>query len=308
MTKWTEEEIEILKEHYLKTSWDELLKILPNRTYNGIMHKANRLGLYRKSYDQTKSLRWTDEEIKILKEYYPTASWDELFELLPNHTKGAITSKAKDYNDLKRLRCGYWNKEEDNIIKEHYPMAYWEDLHKLLPNRTHWGITTRASYLKVKRIRNEDPKIWKYYEDAVLKKYYETASWERILELLPFRNQRGIIHRANRLDLYRKLNDKFVYFIFDVKSEAVKIGKTNNIFRRFRSFQIAHPNILELLATYPENIERKLHKLFKKYHIRGEWFEYSEEIKEWIDKHCNTENSENIILLNKFNKNTKSWI
>ena len=43
--KWSEKEIKILKNNYKKKSIKELMKLLPNRCYDGIRTKAKRLGL-----------------------------------------------------------------------------------------------------------------------------------------------------------------------------------------------------------------------------------------------------------------------
>lgn len=41
--------------------------------------------------------RWADEEKVIVAKHYPTASWSELFELLPGRTQDEITSMAFRY-------------------------------------------------------------------------------------------------------------------------------------------------------------------------------------------------------------------
>jgi hypothetical protein len=43
--KWTEEEIKKLKKNYPKKSLQELMKLIPNRCYDGIRTKARRLRL-----------------------------------------------------------------------------------------------------------------------------------------------------------------------------------------------------------------------------------------------------------------------
>ena len=47
--KWTEEEIEILKNYYpIKTSKEEMIKLLPNHRWSGIQRQASKLGYTRK--------------------------------------------------------------------------------------------------------------------------------------------------------------------------------------------------------------------------------------------------------------------
>lgn len=44
-SKWTKEEVDILRKYYVASSSDELVKMLPNRGYRAIMRKASTLGI-----------------------------------------------------------------------------------------------------------------------------------------------------------------------------------------------------------------------------------------------------------------------
>lgn len=46
---WTQEEIEILKEHYTYGDKEEILELLPRRTWRAIQNKARQLGLKRRT-------------------------------------------------------------------------------------------------------------------------------------------------------------------------------------------------------------------------------------------------------------------
>lgn len=75
-----------------------------------------------------------------------------------------------------------------------------------------------------------------------------------------------------------------IYFVQTGASEdgAVKIGKAANIRHRLRGLQTAQPWALRLL--HHERIddedarvlrEAELHDRFKRFHIRGEWFDFA---------------------------------
>jgi hypothetical protein len=70
-------------------------------------------------------------------------------------------------------------------------------------------------------------------------------------------------------------NGKYIYFISNKK--YCKIGTAVNIQRRLSSLQVASPEPLEVIYSFyttdGDNIESKLHELFKPYHIYGEWFD-----------------------------------
>ena len=74
-----------------------------------------------------------------------------------------------------------------------------------------------------------------------------------------------------------------IYFLQQSDNGPIKIGKTDNLKNRIRELRNASPYSLNLLKTIPGNNERKYHFKFKKYQIKGEWFEPSEELLKFID-------------------------
>ena len=73
-----------------------------------------------------------------------------------------------------------------------------------------------------------------------------------------------------------------VYFIR--AGDAIKIGYTTNLARRQRALETASAVPLELLASVPgdRREETRLHREWRHLHIRGEWFEASEELLRYI--------------------------
>lgn len=92
LNKWTDEEIELLKEKYENTEIKELLKLFPNRKNYHIGRKARSLGL-----KKPPSLLWSEEEVELLKEKYPISTIKELLEIFPDKEKKQINWKAKKY-------------------------------------------------------------------------------------------------------------------------------------------------------------------------------------------------------------------
>jgi len=80
-----------------------------------------------------------------------------------------------------------------------------------------------------------------------------------------------------------------IYFILAADVNRVKIGKTINIVSRLSKLNTDSPVDLELIAYFlaPESAERFIHCIFDKYRVRGEWFIYSEQIKNVV-KRLNT--------------------
>lgn len=75
-----------------------------------------------------------------------------------------------------------------------------------------------------------------------------------------------------------------IYFLSD--GEHVKIGFSDNVKVRIPDIRVSNPKDLsvELVIDGDYAFEQKIHNDLKKYHVRGEWFYYSEVVKQYIDK------------------------
>ena len=76
----------------------------------------------------------------------------------------------------------------------------------------------------------------------------------------------------------------YVYFALDKNSNAIKIGKANDIETRLSDLQVGNPNPLEVIhyiqcksSDHSIVMEGLLHQLFSHLHLRGEWFDYKPE-------------------------------
>uniref|UniRef100_A0A6M3IZN0 Bacteriophage T5 Orf172 DNA-binding domain-containing protein n=1 Tax=viral metagenome TaxID=1070528 RepID=A0A6M3IZN0_9ZZZZ len=78
-----------------------------------------------------------------------------------------------------------------------------------------------------------------------------------------------------------------IYFIRESSGEHVKIGYTHkNVVSRLSDLQVGNPRDLIIEAVHPggRKIERLLHKAFKPYAIRGEWFVYADIIRAYASQ------------------------
>lgn len=79
-----------------------------------------------------------------------------------------------------------------------------------------------------------------------------------------------------------------VYFIGSVETGHTKIGISANPVERLRRLQAATPLTLVLMAQievpgqsqrrHAQAVERKLHHRYARQHVRGEWFEMSDQL------------------------------
>lgn len=81
---------------------------------------------------------------------------------------------------------------------------------------------------------------------------------------------------------------QIVYFIREVDSEFVKVGKSVNPEERLKALQIGTPHKLELVHTvnsvkYDENW---FHGHLSKFHIRGEWYRLNDSVINEVIKYA----------------------
>jgi len=76
-----------------------------------------------------------------------------------------------------------------------------------------------------------------------------------------------------------------IYFIQSGNRGSIKIGYTDkNVSQRMSDLQCGSAEQLYLLGTIPGDIsgEKDLHNKFKEHHVRGEWFEPSQQLYAFI--------------------------
>jgi len=84
---------------------------------------------------------------------------------------------------------------------------------------------------------------------------------------------------------------QYVYFIEATGLNRVKIGYATNPTKRIKDLDTGSAVNLELLGVVPGSLakERQLHQKFAQYRIKGEWFNYSDEIKDYVKENTSLE-------------------
>lgn len=89
-----------------------------------------------------------------------------------------------------------------------------------------------------------------------------------------------------------------IYFLIEQSDyRAVKIGYTANLAMRLSNLQIGNVKPLVLVAIIDGNqlMETILHKLFEKYHVRGEWYSLTGDLLNFIKPHLLVQVSKTIL-------------
>lgn len=141
--RWTNEEIEYLKENYMTTDWNDILINIPNHNKQNIISKASQLKLKREIY------YWNDDDIRILKSgYKDKLSTNEIQKKLNNKFSiEAISTKASKLGLKNKEK---WSNEEVNILIDNYSKLDMIDICHLLPNRSRDSIIAYANKLNLK--------------------------------------------------------------------------------------------------------------------------------------------------------------
>lgn len=121
--KWTDENLIILKDNYYNGNLDNILKLLPNRTYKAITTKAKRIGVKTRDF-------WSENELEALKKHYKILEIDELLNFLPNRSKECIYIKASDLG-LHREQ-NFYKDYEINFVKNNALVLSDEEIASVL--------------------------------------------------------------------------------------------------------------------------------------------------------------------------------
>lgn len=137
---YSSKELKILRDNYEIKSIYELMGLLPGRSKDSIIKKAQDLGLH-SSYN----LPWSSEEIEILKNDKE----------LSTRSFNACKTKCRElniYHHIYRPNTHYWTTEENEMIKKYYPIE-GRDCCKRFPNRSEASVVMQARKLGVKSCR-----------------------------------------------------------------------------------------------------------------------------------------------------------
>lgn len=76
-----------------------------------------------------------------------------------------------------------------------------------------------------------------------------------------------------------------IYFIRNTVNGCIKIGQTMDVRKRLKALQLANSDPLELMGFVVAQIayENRLHRKFRQFHARGEWFCGDPELIAFID-------------------------
>jgi hypothetical protein len=153
-------------------------------------------------------------------------------------------------------------------------------------------IIKREEEEKIKlQIQEENRK--KLEKQQKLAQEVETCGWNVYLE-----KKYGCLERIK--DRYR---DGYTYIVISNASQHIKIGHSTNLKSRMQSLKTMTPEGIKLIGLFSATriSEEYLHRKFDEFRIspRTEWFNYNNEIVEYIKKTMNDTDKKTISYINK---------
>ena len=78
----------------------------------------------------------------------------------------------------------------------------------------------------------------------------------------------------NKKTYLKEGEEQKTYLIKNGRNNLYKIGRSKNPLNREKTLQSEEP-LIKIVKLWDKNIERKLHKEYNQYRVRGEWFKLS---------------------------------
>lgn len=177
--------------------------------------------MFREIEGRLEGREWTEEEIEIMKKWYPIEGI-KVKDKLNGKTKLAIKSKASKL----KLKFVAWTDEEIEILKKYYSDEGL-GIKSRLENKSENAILRKASELRIKSNR-----YWTREEIDILKKYYPKYG-NKVKDYLPTRSIKSIRVMAKKMYIRVEKRKKYKYVYkednkyivkFSIDGKSIRIG------------------------------------------------------------------------------------
>jgi hypothetical protein len=264
--KYTDEDIEFLKKYYPIGDWDTIFERFPNLNKNQIYNVCHKRDISANYYNRDKKLkseyyklmvtnrlRWTDDEVEILKNNYEIIPISDVMKLLPDRTYDAIVLKAKklsliSYERKKQL----YSKEDIQFIKDNWKLMSDEEM-ALSLNRTRRAIKAMRNNLSL--FRQDMEKC--HYED--LMKFFRGRIYQWKKDSMEKCNYQCILTGSKDFEIHHIVS--FNIIVRNFISEYNIILKENFDDYNVDELDVLSNMFIEYHDTYPLGvcIDKKLH-------------------------------------------------
>lgn len=172
---WSESDLAILREYY-PIGGVMLCKEKGLDVSDAIIHyKARKLGLKIGIGKAKRKNMWGEEELALLKEYYPKGGLSLCMEKGLNKSNYSIYLKARDLG----LNKIHWCEEDLALLREYYPLGGFKLCIEKGLNFSSHSIQKQA---EIEGLVYRLGSNWTEEEDAILKEYYPIGGYKLCIE------------------------------------------------------------------------------------------------------------------------------
>lgn len=280
--KYTEEDIDFLKIYYPIGDWDKIFERFPNISKQSIFSKMSKLKI---SYNnkkfknnenyKNKKQKWTNEEIKIIKDNYSNYNIDYVQSLLPNRSKNAIVLMANKIGVLSFNKTNAnWTDEEKQYIRDN-----WE----LEPDKV-MAIKLNRTFRSVK---------WRREELGLYRRDMNSNTYTSLAKYLRGQNQKWKNDSMKNCDYKCVLTGSKnfeIHHLYGVSNIIEDVFVQNKILQKESLSDYTDEELsfilckfLEIQNSYPlgECIDKKLHILF--HSLYGQYYNTLEQWNRFKD-------------------------
>lgn len=279
--KYTNEDIEFLRENYPKGDWDEIMKRFPDVSRHAINSKMHKLGISfdnknktsSKNFDYNGRTKWAESEDDILIAMYSTYPIDEVVKFLPNRTKSAITLRANKLGLLSYYKKeNLWTDEQKQYIIGNWELEPDKIMAKKL-NKTFRAVKSQRELLGFYR-RDMDCNTY-----PTLAKYLRGQNQKWKLDSMKECNYKCVLTDSKDFEIHH------LYGVSNIIEDIFKYNKDlyKESFSDYSEGELSFilEKFLEIQNNYPlgECIDKKLHVLFHSlygqyYNTPKQWYRF----------------------------------
>ena len=277
---FSEEEIAILESNYSSSSFEELMKMLPNRTVAAIQSKANDLGIKKREY-------WSDEDIEKFKEIYPLFPNSELINHFSGRSESSLLSMAGILNIHKTAeafdyyRDGTKSNSLDKLIEFANKLGRTPTSEDITHNSEMPGIVTYhrqfGSYANACELANLEVNTNIYGKSFISKSINGDvclSKSEKVITDILINNSIAYEKEKPYKEIFPngtiKTNIRCDWYINNILVEYFGMPEKDSYFTRMKNkIELCTKNNIPLIDLYPDDLRNGFKGLFEKFSKHG---------------------------------------
>lgn len=189
--------------------------------------KVNKSKNKKQNSTPRKKAIWTEDEDRIVKNYFLIETIEEIIKRLPNHTKQEIVARAKKLNVIGiNSKPANWKIEDIETLKEYYPIE-GTYAHNRLRKYSYNSFKSAVKQLGLKGNRHNEP--WTLEEDYLACEFYlnhidDWSKKETIEELYNIFVSKGFVNHGRKTIHMKLANCAYIH-----KGEGLEHASIQNI-------------------------------------------------------------------------------